>query len=157
MTDSRSIHITTNEAVSFHCINVHIFCIHSFVDGYLGCFHVLAIVNIASMNMMVHMFFELWFSQGICPEWDCWVNGSFSPFLKESPYCSPQWLYQFTFPPTVQEWTLYYLAPNSLLCPLHTLPHRMLCAEVILWVVSRHLLTLQAHPKWVCELCGDRD
>ena len=29
-------------------------------------------------------------------------NGSFIPrFLKKkSPYCSPSWLYQFTFPPT---------------------------------------------------------
>ena len=32
--------------------------------------------------------------------------GSFIPiffFLKESTYCSPYWLYQFTFPPTEQE------------------------------------------------------
>ena len=35
----------------------HVFLIHSSADGYLGCFHVLAIVNSAAMNTVVRITF----------------------------------------------------------------------------------------------------
>ena len=38
--------------------------IHSSVDGHLGCFHVLAIVNSAAVNIKVHASFELNFFSG---------------------------------------------------------------------------------------------
>ena len=40
----------------------HSFFIYSSVDGHLGCFHVLAIVNSAAMNIVVHVSILFWLS-----------------------------------------------------------------------------------------------
>ena len=45
----------------------HNFFIHSSVDGYLGCFHVLAIVNSAAMNNGIHMSLSILVSSGYMP------------------------------------------------------------------------------------------
>ena len=84
----------------------HSFFIHSSVDGYLGCFHVLAIVNSAAMNSGVHVSFSKMVSLRYMP--NSGIAGSYySQFLKESLYCFPQWLYQTAFPPTVQECSFF--------------------------------------------------
>ena len=43
-----------------------IFFIHSPVNRYFGCFHVLAIVNSAAVNIGMCVSFELWFSLDRC-------------------------------------------------------------------------------------------
>ena len=39
---------------------------HSSVDGHLGCFHVLVIVNSDAIKLVSMYHFELWFSLDIC-------------------------------------------------------------------------------------------
>ena len=45
----------------------HNFFIYSFVDGHLGCFHVLAIVSSAVMNIGVHVSFWIVAFSGYMP------------------------------------------------------------------------------------------
>ena len=40
---------------SFLLLNMYIFFIHSSIDGYLGCVHVLAIINSAAVNIGIQV------------------------------------------------------------------------------------------------------
>ena len=57
----------------------YIFLIHSPVDGHLGCFHVLAIVNSASMNIRVHVFFQIRVFSGYMPR--SGIAGSYDNYI----------------------------------------------------------------------------
>ena len=49
------------------CIYIHHILIHSSVDGHLGCFHVLTIVNHAAVNTRVHVSFWIIVLSGCMP------------------------------------------------------------------------------------------
>ena len=68
----------------------HIF-IHSSVDGHLGCFHVLAIINSAAMTNRVQVSFSVFVSSGyMLRSGITGSHGGFIPnFFKESPYHLP--------------------------------------------------------------------
>ena len=57
----------------------HNFFIHSSVNGHLGCFHVLAIVNSASVNNGIHASFSSLVSSGYMPR--SGIAGSYGGFI----------------------------------------------------------------------------
>ena len=83
-----------------------IFFIHSSVDGHLGCFHILAIINSAtnigvheSFRISVFVFFSYVPRSGVARSY----GSSIFSFFEKPLYCFPQWLHQFTFLLTVCE------------------------------------------------------
>ena len=96
----------------------HSFCIHSSVDGHLGCFHVLDIVNCAAMigahvSFSIMIFSEYMTSSGIAGSY-----ASFMPrFLKNLCTVLQGSCYQFTFPTTMLEGSIFSTSsPAFIVC-----------------------------------------
>jgi len=111
----------------------HNFFIHSAGNGHLGCLHVLSLVNSAAMNNGIHVCFSILVSSGYMPRSViAWSYGGFIPsFFKESPYYLPYWLYQFTFPKTVQEHSFFSTpSPTFIACRLFDDGHSDWCEMI---------------------------
>ena len=75
MTVSKSIHVSTNDSISFlfmpeeysNVYMYHNFLIHWPVDGHLGCFHDRGVVNTAAVNIGVHVSFGSTLFSGFMP------------------------------------------------------------------------------------------
>ena len=57
----------------------HSFLIPSSVDGHLGCFHALAIVNSVAVNNWIHVSFSILVSSGYMPRSE--IAGSYGGFI----------------------------------------------------------------------------
>ena len=105
------------------------------VYGNLGCFHVLAIVNSAAMKIGVHVSFKLVFSffSGYIPM--SGITGSYGSsifsFLKNFNYSFLQWVYHFTFLPTLYEGSLFSISLQTfVICRLFDDSHSDRCEMI---------------------------
>ena len=108
------------------------FFIHSSVNEHLGCFHVLAIVNSPAVNNGIHVAFSILISSGYMPRSGiAQSQGGFIPrFLRYLPSVF-QRLYQFTFPPTVQEHFFFSTPfPAFIVCRLFDDGHSDWCERI---------------------------
>ena len=101
--------------------------------------------------------FQFWFPQCICL--GAGLLGHVvvqSQFFKESPDCLPQWLYQFTFPSTVQDHSLLSTSsPAFIVCRLFDDGHSDLC-EVISHVALIYIFLIMSNVEhlFICLLAN---
>ena len=99
---------------------MHNFFIHSSVNGHLGCFHVLAIVNSAAMNNGTHVSLSILVSSRYMPRsGTAGSYGGFIPNLLRNLHTVFHSGFINLYPPTVQECSLFSTPfPAFIVCRL---------------------------------------
>ena len=128
--------ILVNGWVIFHCVYLyiytcHIFFIHSSVNGHLGCFHVLVIVNSAAANIGVHVSFWTMVFSGYMPRsgiagshgssifcFKVHLDGKSTILFNFETSCSTTWQHKDAYPssadliliwPCSRHWAMYLM------------------------------------------------
>ena len=120
-----------------HLSLYHIFFIHSSVDGHLACLHVLDTVNSTAINtgldaaFQVSVFIYIYVCMYIYIHTYMYIYIYILDHmvaLWTNLYCFPQWLHQFTFPPTVYKGSLFSTSSlTSIICRFFDDSHTNRC------------------------------
>ena len=100
----------------------HIFFIQSFVNGHPGCFHVLAVVNSASMNTGVHMSFSIMVFSGHMPSRG--ISGSYGSFIPSFSRNLHSVFFSYINLHFFQLCKMFPFSPH---------PHRIYCLQIFFW------------------------
>ena len=98
--------------IMFCYTNISHLFIHTPVDEYLGCFHLLTIINNAIMNIVFRFLYEhmFLFLLGIYPRVE-WSGQIITLCLTEELWtCFPKWWHYFTFRPAVHESYSFFIS-----------------------------------------------
>ena len=116
--------------------------VHSSVSGHLGRFHVLAVVNSATVNTGEHASFSILVSSGYVPRTGiAGAYGGFIPSFLRNVHTVFLVSYQFTCPPAMQERSLFCTpSPAFIVCGLFDDGH----SDWVRWylTVVLHLLSV---------------
>ena len=106
--------------VTSHCMSLST---SSSADGHSGCFRVLAVASRTAVRLGPVRHSELRFSLVTCPGMGLLGHMGVLLGFWWTTNCSPQWLYQFAFPPTVWHSVFFPPSPTFIVCRLFDVGH----------------------------------